>query len=335
MKGLWLHLPPFAPDTSGAASVLAPLSLTVFVDAGGCAGNFCGFDEPRFASRPLSVASAALRDMDAILGRDERLLDRLALAADALMPQLVALVGTPIPAVIGTDMRSLVRLGERRLGVPMVAVNTSGTRLYDFGIEAALLALLKKFAREMPRREGTLGVLGVTPLDFSPEEAARLRAALTARGWRVSFIGESLRSLREAASLEKILAVTASAVRPARYLKEKFGVPYEVTLPEEALLLPPLNALAGGERVLILHEAVRARAIASSLAKRFPAAEFKCATFFKRLGDDTLHLEGEDELAAAARGFDVVMGDALYRRALTGFEGTFIPLPHFAVSGSR
>lgn len=332
MKGLWLHLPPLAPDTSGAASVLAPLGLTVFVDAGGCAGNFCGFDEPRFQGRPLAVASAALRDMDAILGRDERLLERLKLAADALSPELIALVGTPVPAVIGTDMRSLTRLGEKKIGVPLVAVTTSGTRLYDFGIETALLALLKKFAAPQPRQKGTLGVLGVTPMDFSAAEAARLRAALIGQGYRVSFIGENLKSLKEAASLEKVLAVTASAVRSAKYLKEKFGVPYEVGIPETALTLPPLE---NARRVLILHEDVRARAIRAALEKKFPETVFKCATFFKTLAEsDTAHLAEEADLAAAAQGFDTVIGDALYKRALADFRGDFIALPHFAVSGT-
>ena len=42
---LSLALPPFAPDTAGAAAVLYPLGgMTVIVDAGGCAGNICGFD---------------------------------------------------------------------------------------------------------------------------------------------------------------------------------------------------------------------------------------------------------------------------------------------------
>ena len=49
MKGLRLHRPPFAPDDAGATSVLYPLGgLVTILDAGGCAGNLCGFDEPRF-----------------------------------------------------------------------------------------------------------------------------------------------------------------------------------------------------------------------------------------------------------------------------------------------
>ena len=48
MKGLRKCLTPFAPDQSGAVSVLYELGgIIVVVDAGGCTGNICGFDEPR------------------------------------------------------------------------------------------------------------------------------------------------------------------------------------------------------------------------------------------------------------------------------------------------
>ena len=49
MKGLRKYLTPFAPDQSGAVSVCYALGgMVVIVDAGGCAGNICGFDEPRW-----------------------------------------------------------------------------------------------------------------------------------------------------------------------------------------------------------------------------------------------------------------------------------------------
>ena len=47
MKGLRKYLSPFAPDQSGAAAVLCEFhGLIIILDAGGCAGNICGFDEP-------------------------------------------------------------------------------------------------------------------------------------------------------------------------------------------------------------------------------------------------------------------------------------------------
>ena len=51
--------------------------ICVICDAGGCTGNICGFDEPRWFGSQSAVFSAGLRDMDAILGRDDRLVEKL------------------------------------------------------------------------------------------------------------------------------------------------------------------------------------------------------------------------------------------------------------------
>ena len=78
MRGLRKYLTPFAPDQSGAVSILYELGgIIVICDAGGCTGNVCGFDEPRWFERKSAVFSAGLRDMDAILGRDDRLVAKL------------------------------------------------------------------------------------------------------------------------------------------------------------------------------------------------------------------------------------------------------------------
>lgn len=99
MKGLWKYISPFAPDDSGAAAVLYGLNgIVVICDAGGCAGNICGFDEPRwFSGKKSAVFSAGLRDMDAILGRDDRLVDKLCQAAETIDADFAAIVGTPVP----------------------------------------------------------------------------------------------------------------------------------------------------------------------------------------------------------------------------------------------
>ena len=111
MKGLRKYLTPFAPDQSGAVSVLYELGgMLVICDAGGCTGNVCGFDEPRWFETRSAVFSAGLRDMDAILGRDDRLVAKLADAAEKLDVTFAAVIGTPVPAVIGTDYRALERM---------------------------------------------------------------------------------------------------------------------------------------------------------------------------------------------------------------------------------
>ena len=134
MKGLRKYLTPFAPDQSGAVSVLYELGgIIVICDAGGCAGNICGFDEPRWFSHKSALFSAGLRDMDAILGRDDKLVAKLVDAADKVKAEFVAIIGTPVPAVIATDYQAIKRMIQKKLDLPVLIVEATGTNLYDKG----------------------------------------------------------------------------------------------------------------------------------------------------------------------------------------------------------
>ena len=54
--------------------------------------------------------------MDAILGRDDRLVAKLADAVTKLDAKFAAIIGTPVPAVIGTDYHALKRMTEKKSG---------------------------------------------------------------------------------------------------------------------------------------------------------------------------------------------------------------------------
>jgi len=76
MKGLRKVLTPFAPDQSGAVSVLYGLGgMTVIIDAGGCTGNICGFDEPA-AAVTISYTAADRSEQMLRLTIGNRLPDR-------------------------------------------------------------------------------------------------------------------------------------------------------------------------------------------------------------------------------------------------------------------
>ena len=185
MRGLRKYLTPFAPDQSGAVSVLYELGgIIVICDAGGCTGNVCGFDEPRWFERKSAVFSAGLRDMDAILGRDDRLVAKLVDAADKIDANFAAIVGTPVPAVIGTDYQALKRMCEKKTDLPILAIDTDGMELYDKGEEKAYLALFTAFAKEKYEVcKEKVGILGMTPQDVSDLKAAdKVREELKKEG---------------------------------------------------------------------------------------------------------------------------------------------------------
>lgn len=355
---LSLALPPFAPDTAGAAAVLYPLGgMTVIVDAGGCAGNICGFDEPRWQedAEPSAVFSAGLRDMDAIMGRDANLVAKIREAAAELTVSFVGLVSTPVPAIIATDFRAVCRMVEKETGLPAIAVRTDGTRLYDRGASAACDALVQKFTAPRPHdapRTG-LGVLGLTPLDFSREERASLHALLGREDTPIRFF-DRIDDFREAARLKELLVVSPTGLRAARRLQRQWGIPIRAELPpafiHEAFsaVLSRLAALLqdGQQReILIVHQQILANGLRLAICQRFPALPAGAVTvgsFFaldralQREGD--LHFRGEQDFRAYLQAHPdaIVIGDALLARAVPEpFGGTLLDLPHFALSGRK
>ena len=341
MQGLRKYLTPFAPDQSGAVSVLYELGgILVICDAGGCVGNVCGFDEPRWFSRKSAIFSAGLRDMDAILGRDDRLVAKLTSAVEKLDVSFAAIIGTPVPAVIGTDYKALGRMTEKKTGLPVLTIDTNGMDLYDRGQEKAWLALFKKFVvDEMPVEKGRVGIIGATPQDLSDLSAGdQLRQIFAADGKKAVCygMGDGLDAVKQAASAEYNLVVSPSALETAKYLQKQFGTPYVVGYPLVKTMLPEADYT--GKKVLIVHQQVMANALREELKMR-GASEVKVCSWFdlkpELREEDDVYLKEEDdftELAADSK-WDVVIADDCMKSMLPKFDGQFIGIRHFAVSG--
>lgn len=379
MKGLRKYLTPFAPDQSGAVSVLYELGgMLVICDAGGCTGNVCGFDEPRWFETRSAVFSAGLRDMDAILGRDDRLVAKLADAAEKLDVTFAAVIGTPVPAVIGTDYRALERMLAKKTELPVLTVNTDGMELYDRGEEKAYLVLFGRFAGENVdvepgniektqtaescdgKRNGKnedvsvdiedrprVGIIGMTPQDVSDLKAAeKIRKLYADQGLRAVCygMGDGLDEVRNASLAAKNVVVSPAALKAAQYLQKKFGTPYEIAYPLVSELVPEVNYQ--GKKILIVQQQVIANAVRKEIEKRTGEKEaITTATWFMRKEEiltdlnvdaaDDISLKEEDDFISLVEkeGYDVIFADPCMERMIPGFEGVFIPLTHFAVSG--
>ena len=332
MKKLLKYISPLAPDDSGACSVLYELGgIVVICDAGGCTGNICGFDEPRWNATRSAVFSAGLRDMDAILGRDDKLVDELADVARKIDANFAAIVGTPVPSVIGTDYRALRRMSERRVGLPTITCDTTGMELYDVGASKAYVALFERFATEaLPVEPRRVGLLGANPLDLS---------CLPPAEWELAFA-----DIVTASAAEKNLVLAPSGLAAARLLKQRFGTPYEVGDPRVATWFAA-GSVGGmrpediaGKRVLVIRQQVTAGSIRQVLLSA-GAAEVVCATWFMlddelaQPADVRLREEDDFEELVLEGGFDLLVGDPTLWRIVPRFRGATIDLPEFPVSG--
>ena len=354
VRGLWKGLTPFAPDQSGAASVFYELGgILVICDAGGCTGNVCGFDEPRWFGERSAIFSAGLRDMDAILGRDDRLVAKLTDAAEKIDANFAAVIGTPVPAVIATDYRALQRMCEKKTNLPILTVDTNGMELYDVGEEKAWLTLFKTFAgkdvasqKEASEEDDSskkmkIGVLGLTPHDVSDlniEE--KFRKSENENTYYICYgMRAGIDKVKTAGSADKNLVVAPAALETAKYLEEEFGTPYEVGYPFVDELIPEL----GYERkkILIIHQQVIANAIRQEIRTRSDeqntevtvASWFMMKSELSEEGDLSLKEEKDYCKLVQNGNYDMVFADENMRGLVPGFKGTFVNVRHFAVSG--
>lgn len=339
MSNLLRFLSPLAPDDSGACGVFYELGgITVICDAGGCAGNVCGFDEPRWHEKQSALFSAGLRDMDAILGRDELLIRKLAKITEQVPAAFTAIVGTPVPAVIATDYTALERMAERKTGLPCITVETDGTRGYDFGESLAYARIFRAFARErQPIKQGKVGVIGATPLNTGLTRADSVIERLQQDGWDdvVCFgLDSGLDEIRRASACEQILVISPSGLKAAEFLHEQFGTPYAIGYPCLPDAVTAQVRALSGKRVLIIHEQFAANALRNIVSN----CESDCATWFMQDAryrqDGDFRITGEAQLRDAAARYDVIVADKMLRRAVRGFSGEWIDFPHYAVSGS-
>lgn len=354
VRGLWKGLTPFAPDQSGAASVFYELGgILVICDAGGCTGNVCGFDEPRWFGERSAIFSAGLRDMDAILGRDDRLVAKLTDAAEKIDANFAAVIGTPVPAVIATDYRALQRMCEKKTNLPILTVDTNGMELYDVGEEKAWLTLFKTFAgkdvasqKEASEEDDSskkmkIGVLGLTPHDVSDlniEEKFR-----KSENENTHYICYGMRAgidkVKTAGSADKNLVVAPAALETAKYLEKEFGTPYEVGYPFVDELIPELDYER--KKILIIHQQVIANAIRQEIRTRNDeqntevtvASWFMMKSELSEEGDLSLKEEKDYCKLVQNGNYDIVFADENMRGLVPGFKGTFVNVRHFAVSG--
>lgn len=354
VRGLWKGLTPFAPDQSGAASVFYELGgILVICDAGGCTGNVCGFDEPRWFGERSAIFSAGLRDMDAILGRDDRLVAKLTDAAEKIDANFAAVIGTPVPAVIATDYRALQRMCEKKTNLPILTVDTNGMELYDVGEEKAWLTLFKTFAgkdvasqKEASEEDDSskkmkIGVLGLTPHDVSDlniEEKFR-----KSENENTHYICYGMRAgidkVKTAGSADKNLVVAPAALETAKYLEKEFGTPYEVGYPFVDELIPELDYAR--KKILIIHQQVIANAIRQEICTRSNEqnTEVTVASWFMMKSElseeEDLSLKEEKDYCKLVQNgnYDIVFADENMRGLVPGFKGTFVNVRHFAVSG--
>ena len=141
----------YSSDLSGVCSALYELGgLLVMHDASGCNSTYATHDEPRWYGSNSLIFISGLREYDAILGNDEKYIRDVCEAAEETHPAFIAVFGSPIAAMTGTDFKGVARVIEKRSGIPTLHFDTSGMHTYQAGMRQAFKALAERFVDEKP-----------------------------------------------------------------------------------------------------------------------------------------------------------------------------------------
>ena len=244
-------LPTYSADTFGVCSALFELGgMVVIHDPSGCNSTYTTHDEPRWYDTDSLIFISAMNEYDAILGRDDRLLQNLIETVRAERPRFLCLIPSQIAYLIATDLQAIARAVERATGVPSFTLPTNSMHDAERGIYLAL----EEIARRIPPSSARTGssplrvnVLGVTPLDFPLAGTRHSLADFLAHAdatlqscWAMDCTYEELCT---AAAADVSLVVSYGGLGAARVLQERFGIPYVIGVPIGPRKAPLADAL--------------------------------------------------------------------------------------------
>ncbi len=341
----------YTADVMGVSSALYELGgLIVMHDPSGCNSTYATHDEPRWFTKPSHVYISALEQFDAILGRDEKLINDIAETAEQLQPKFISIAGTIIPSMLGTDFKAVAKLVEKRTGIPAFGFQTNSMHSYVSGVNMALAAFAERFCVPCERETNTINLLGVTPLDFSiTGNVEELRKFFETNGYKVNAVwamDSDFEELAQSAKAECNVVVSSCGLSAAKLLKDKFRTPYIAGCPvgkefsndilcaikNKTAVKYPENNLSEN---YIIGEAVTAVSMRAALKADFGIdANVICPTEYScgMLAKSDAAAMYEDEITEALKNAELVIADPMYKPVLSP-KTRFVPLPHEACSG--
>ena len=363
MKQIASRISIYSADTFGVCSALYELGgLCVMHDASGCNSTYNTHDEPRWYDFDSMVYISGISEMEAIMGDDQKFIDDIIYTAKELNPKFIALAGTPIPTMIGTDFKAIANIVENETKIPTFGFNTTGMNSYVSGSYKAFEALSKRFLKrndkESRAEKSRVNILGATPLDFSINNSIKSTVDLLKENdfdvistWAM---GSTLEDIKNSVNADVNLVISYSGMGAAKYMYEKFNIPYIVGTPfgkefakkivadlKETIItkenkISYINRkIDKNPQITIVGESI----MSESLAYAISTEKNKTVNVISTLETDkNLLLEGdklkiyEDDIEKELKNSKIIIADPLYR-PICPLDSNFISLPHEGFSG--
>lgn len=340
----------YAADTSGVCSALYELGgMCVIHDSSGCNSSYTTHDEPRWYDIPSLIYISGLEEYDAVLGNDEKFINDCVETALIQKPKFIAICASPIPFMLGMDLKAMARLIEKRSKIPTLCIETNGMHSYIAGASRALLEWAKRFIEpKTVTQENTINILGCIPLDYPDSKIVDTMVQNLKDGGLVVnsvwAMGESVENMIKASSCSANLVISSTGLEVAKYMEKEFNIPYVIGTPfgedltVELINLLKLKSISKSNRnnyggnIAIIGEPIYSMSLAKAIKKD--------CTIFSLLKDDSKILSngdkvllGEEDLENHLKKYSIVIADGIFKHLIDETATKFINLPHYAFSG--
>ena len=348
----------YTADVSGVASALFEMGgMTVIDDASGCNSTYNTHDEPRWYDFDSFVFISAISEIDMIMGDDEKLINDIVNTAQTLKPKFIAIAGTPIPMITGTDFRAVAKVIETRTKIPCFGFPTNGMHSYISGASMAFCSIAERFVSPRGEKRKRLSVisLGTTPLDFSVNGYCRdIEKYLAKNEIEVVSrfgIGGNLDEIKHAAEADINLVVSSCGYAAAKFLNKKYKIPYVLATPVKGYLESNLIEIikkSADEKtnfcfknndtnadVFVIAEAITGLSLSEAVYQKYnvrPTVICPPDTdeYFEDLG--CIIMKDEEHIKRLIKNASVVAADPLFKK-ICPQTSKFYEFPHEAFSG--
>lgn len=331
----------YTADVSGVCSVMYELGgMSVLHDPSGCNSTYTTHDEPRWYDSNSLMFISGLDEMGAVFGDDQKLIDDVVDACNKTHPRFITLCGASIPHIIGFDYNGVAKQIENRTGIIVLPVETNGLQSYINGIGKASKAWMERFLHEKEKKN-CINLLGMTPIDFgNPKQIDEIKENINETINCCFAYHDDFHNLTNIAQASVNLLPTSAGRMSAKYLKNKYAIPYVEGIPLGPYMkeqveyfiqqakLDQENHIAYEENdsgeILVIGEEIYSKSMATEITHTFHISSYA-------LYPDVNEGVDEDVLIEKSKHAKCVVCDPLFQTVID--RNKIIPVPHIGYSG--
>lgn len=184
------------------------------------------------ATEGARVYSTHMEEKDVTFGKMDKLEKAIVELDENVAPKYIFVMASSIASIIGADVKACCEVLQAEVNAKLIPIEMGGFKGdYARGVEEALLLVAKSFVKSASEKRETYNLLGcnVDQYQFQSDcnELTRMMKTFFEKDVEAIFTSNcSIDSLEKAASASLNIVLRKEALAAAKWMEEKFGIPY-------------------------------------------------------------------------------------------------------------